>query len=483
MRRISYTGTGQAMRSVLLGLLTSEEVLKVIEPYWQKSGLFAEANKEANLIGRWAVGYFSKYRKPIGRKVFDYFDNWQERNKDKTLGAMTDKLLQTLNAEFTAEEINHKFVLDQAHKLFTHVRQAKLIDALRAEQERPESTDGDFNAVLAEFSKPLLLSAKSGQAAHTGIAEAFSEQKNEVLVKYPGAAGEFFGDDLCRSGFVVFQAADKKGKTNWLMDVAWRAVLQRRKVMFFTVGDLTMHQVKIRFGVRAAKRPHKASPEVLIPTDMREVGGHWEVTHKAKSYTSALTAEEVERAWTDVYENKVKSSVPHLMIWEYPSDSCKASEVASVAMLNANQGWVPDVIVIDYVDLLAPENGLAETRDQIDVTWKKLNALRQELNCLVLTASQSNAAAYDVKLQRMNNFSGNKKKNAHATGIIGINQTNEEKGLGIQRLNWTVRREADFQENRTLVCAGCRPINNPCILSAYPKLEYGGGEDPSKGDA
>src|SRR5439155_1574088 len=67
------------------------------------------------------------------------------------------------------------------------------------------------------------------------------------LVEYEGAVGEFFRGSFERDNFVAFMAPTKAGKTFWLVDVAYRAVRQRKRVAFFEVGDLSERQIKMRF--------------------------------------------------------------------------------------------------------------------------------------------------------------------------------------------------------------------------------------------
>ena len=90
-------------------------------------------------------------------------------------------------------------------------------------------------------------------------------------------------------------------------------------------------------------------------------------------------------------------------------------------------GWLPDVIVIDYADLLAAESSRTEGRDTINGTWKALRALSQELHGLVVTATQSDANSATTGLLTRANFSEDKRKFAHITGMNGLNQNNEEK--------------------------------------------------------
>ena len=109
-----------------------------------------------------------------------------------------------------------------------------------------------------------------------------------------------------------------------------------------------------------------------------------------------------------------------------------------------------------------------EGRDRIDETWKHLRFLSQMFHCLVVTATQSDTLCYNANIITKRNFSGDKRKNAHVTGMIGLNQKDpEEKEIGVTRLNWVVMRERAFSVHKCVYVAGCLAIANPAIRSTY----------------
>ena len=135
-------------------------------------------------------------------------------------------------------------------------------------------------------------------------------------------------------------------------------------------------------------------------------------------------------------------------------------------------GWgreegIPDIVVIDYADILKMDVPGLDKRDQINGTWKQLRALSQSLHCLVVTATQSDASSYKMETIQMGNFSEDKRKHAHVTGTVGLNQTKEENRLGVMRLNWIVAREHQFNSYKCGHVAGCLDIANPDIKSTF----------------
>lgn len=108
-----------------------------------------------------------------------------------------------------------------------------------------------------------------------------------------------------------------------------------------------------------------------------------------------------------------------------------------------------EVIIIDYVDLLNPDEQiyrLSDERHRQEMTMRKLKELAMELDVLVITATQ--ASSIDAELLQEADFVLKREHLAEAKGkvrpvdyLISINRTNEEKRQGICRLYLEAIRE------------------------------------------
>lgn len=307
----------------------------------------------------------------------------------------------------------------------------------------------------------------------------FRDRDNEVFVKY--MESDVLWDEVVSISYVGkhdtydltvpkhhnFVANDCIVHNSFvLMDFAWRAMLQRRKVAFFAVGDMSQNQMMRRFMIRAAKRPMR-SGTVKIPKgitfdlDTNEIV----VDHDERVFEDSLDWRIAFEACKEVMEVKAKSRESLLRLSTHPNSTLNVQGINSILQTWDREEWSPDIIVIDYADILAPPTGVADTRDQINMTWKQLRSLSQSRHCLVLTATQADAASYKAETLGRSNFSEDKRKYAHVTGMIGLNATAEEKDLGVMRLNWIVRREEEYSEGKCVVCAGCLAIGNPFMKS------------------
>lgn len=93
--------------------------------------------------------------------------------------------------------------------------------------------------------------------------------------------------------------------------------------------------------------------------------------------------------------------------------------------------------------------------------------LAQKWHALLVSATQADAASFNRPTMDESNFSEDKRKFGHVTGMLGINQTPDEKDRGVQRLNWIVLREDEFSTARCVHVAGCRSIARPVIRSSF----------------
>jgi len=292
---------------------------------------------------------------------------------------------------------------------------------------------------------------------------AFDKEEDRPLISYPRQLDSFLGRSMVRGKLIAWMGPDKVGKSFWLLDAAFRAVKNRRRVAYFDVGDMDEDDVLLRLGSRVSRIPHKGQlghwhPKLVTPNG--------EMERERKKHKRLLSGAEAFRA--------CKKSFRGLDVFRlrcFSNSTIDVYGIMSVLQGWEREGWVADVVVIDYADILAPPAGVRDTLDQIDTTWKQLRRLSQEMDCLVLTATQSNADAYQNKSKVLGrrHFSGRKTKLAHVNGMLGINMTSGEKEVEVTRLNWVVRRDGPFTEQLYQTVAGCLAISNPAVVVAGGK--------------
>lgn len=465
---------GNDVRRLLTGLITNKVVVGSISEKWEKEGLFD--SRWANLIAGWAIRYYRKYNKAPGRQIAQMFDRWSEEgDQDPEIIRMVEKFLTSLSEDYARRkrDVEPRSYIDLAGEYFNKVRLLRLSDAMKADIER-----GQVEKAQEKFDKSFKIEVATGKSISVfrdkaAVYRAFKEV-SKPLIAYPGALGKFFGDSLERDGFISFEGPEKRGKTWILLDVAWQAMKQGNKVAFFEVGDLSEGQIMRRFMIRASGRPLKPTekdsplkvPTMLGPPTGTGEGVLPEILHKEYNFTKPLSEKVAWRACQKIV-HKYGPKEDQMRLEVHPNSTLSVSGMNRILDGWDRQGWKPDVVVVDYADILAPERGGIDTREQINVTWKGLRTLSQKRHILVVTATQTNAASYEAHTISRKHFSENKLKRAHVTGSVGISQNDEEKEIGVIRFNWLVGREWAYDERKCVYCAGCLGLAAPLMHSTF----------------
>lgn len=457
--------TSSDERQILIGMIVNDSVCGRLASHW-KSNLFK--NKWANLVAKWCVNYFEKYNKAPNKHIKNLYSSWSSKAKSKDLVELVEKFLASLSGEYETlnEDINSEYLIDLAGKHFNKVRIEQLAEEIQGDID---GGDSDKAWERLTITKPVEIGIQEGIDI-LGDEEAWRdafENKPEPLITFSGDLGLFFEDRLERDGLISFMAPEKRGKSFWLIEMAYKAMLQRKKVLFFDAGDMSRNQILRRLASRIALRPMRATT-VKIPTRMKVVGGVPKVKFKTKTYKDNLSWQKVWKACEKVRTKKCKTTVPLFKVHCYPNGTLHLRMVEEIIKQHESEQWIPDVIVIDYADILNMNYNGVEGRDRIDMLWSHLRRISQMYHCLVITATQADADSYDKTTIGMKNFSNDKRKLAHVTGMIGLNMTDTEKDLDVIRLNWIVRREGFYSSRNCVFVAACRSLCRSAIVSAFP---------------
>lgn len=463
-------------QTILTALITNQGVLAAVAARWDKE-LFS--SQYSNTIASWCIRHFEKYGEPPRRSITAYFREWAENRKEDGIAKEIDKVLGRMSEDWekTEEDINAGFMIDTAAKYFNEIRIRRVCEEAIADLEigqskKAEEKISSFNRInMADADESSPITDTSQVVAALG-----DEDEQETLVEYHGAIGQLLQDDMSRDNFVAFMAPEKTGKTWWLLDVAYRAMLQRRKVAFFEVGDMSKRQFMTRLYTRVVSHPSR-SPEgrwpytVSVPKEIKVMKNGAvmspKVTMNETTFDKKLTIKNTTASLDELLQKKIKTKSDPFKLWVYPAGTVTVAAIRAELQKLDRVGWSADVICVDYADILADPAKYREKRDCINQNWIMLRSLAMERHCLLVTATQADAQSYDGKLLSRKNFSEDKRKLSHATSVIGINVTGEEKEQQIARLNVVVRREGDFSSRRCVFTAQCLPLGNPCVKSCW----------------
>lgn len=243
-----------------------------------------------------------------------------------------------------------------------------------------------------------------------------------------------------------------------LIDVSCRALFYGLKVLFVSL-EMSEQDVSKRFYTALTK---DIKTEKDIEFSYLEFNGNkYEVKHRI-IHKKPLQLEKIQKRLNSLKRMFRKGDVRILAV---PSYSLSPSQLDDkIDKLIQQEQFVPDVITIDYADIMAVQSN-NEYRHQIDDIWKRLRGLAQKRKAVVFTASQSTRASLSRDVES-EDLAEDIRKLAHVTSMVAINQTQEERKNGIVRFKQLALREGE-QEFRQAVCTQCLPLGSMVTDSCF----------------
>ena len=477
-------------RRIVTGLIVSDDYIREISKVWESRLL---GSSTARLLSSWCLDYFDQYQCSPKRDIEGIFTA-RMKNLDKEHVEDVSEILSGLSHEYEREQFNFQYLLDQTYSYFQEQNLHQFVENVKGELTAGHITEAEK---LASSYHPI----EAGQvnsidpfSSAGKIKEAFAERQ-KPLIRFGKVLGQFLNQEMTRDAFVAFMGREKIGKTWLLIEIAMRANRSGCNVAFFQAGDMTENQYILRQSIYLTKRPHKEkycsdvwipvldckynqfdecdkeerecpigvfeqgdevnyeslqmafknNPEYRVCRNCKDIEGvPWLIPKPATNPLTWKEAYKAARKWRRKYKKQFRLST-------YANETLSVSEIkAMLDIWERNEEFIPDVIIIDYADLLTSDPDIRglDFRNRQNIIWQRLRALSQQRHCLVITATQAAASSYGKTLLSMSDFSEDKRKYAHVTAMYGLNQTDEEKRIGIMRINQIVVREDDFSTNK-----------------------------------
>lgn len=451
-------------RLVLTGMIVNDRILRTL---FNRLGGNTRPfrSKFSNTIAKWCLEHCAKYKEAPKDAISNRFVQFQEKTKDTDTVELVEEFLSSLNKDYEtlAEEMNPALIIDRAAELFTAVAAEKAIKLMGAALEI-----GDTESLVEASASFKAIDFKPGHEPDIfdleQIKEWIKEEDSDRLIEWPQGLGEFLGDSFARDSFISFAGPEKRGKSYWLAEVVWQALKQKKSVLYYVVGDMGEKQAMKRLLSRITRLPLKTRM-VRRPTGFIKKEDEWTVT-STEQEKSKMTSKAASTAMSKL-KRYLATDEPKLRTKIYEASSICAGDIEQQIADMIDEGWMPDVVVIDYADILTAEAHAKhlEYRHQLNETWMVMRRISQRFRLCLVTATQTAASSYDAATIRKTDFSEDKRKAAHVTGMLGINQTAKEKVQGIYRLNWIFNRENGWADYQCVHTAGDLSIGCPCMVS------------------
>jgi len=508
--RIKRNKWGDLERQIVIGLISDGDFAARLVPILQRDHL---TSSFARLLMRWCANYYKEYGKVPGKEIQNIF---RSKQRDGSIDEADEELIETFLDDVIRDyngntKHNTDYLIDRTFKYIKRQTLQLLSEDIQTYLSQGQE-DAAENLVNEYYRIEDSVSDIVDPLKPEIIKQAYAASPTPI-VEYPGVYGSLINPVLTRSSLVAFMGIEKRGKSWVLLELAMRAARQRRSVAFFQVGDMDQAQQVQRIGTYLTRAPHMTylAGKILVPcldclhnqTDQckskkrkcatgvmldenvglkvdydeavqdgyspctacrrdknsQYVGAHWKVEKEVEAHTEQDVIEAAERFKKNFGKSK-------LLLESQPAGTVTLSHIQSVLKAQERiHGFVPDVIVIDYADILMAEKE-RDFRHKQNELWTGLRALSQEYHALVVTATQADAAAYEKETISIKNFSEDKRKLAHVTAALSLNQTDQEKKEGVLRIAMLLARGIPFSAEYQVRVLQSLTIGQP-FLGSY----------------
>ena len=502
-------------RRICIGLICADEYAKEIQKRWEPKYLTSAA---ARIIAQWCLEYYDKYQKSPKSDIEGiYVQKLKEQQIRKEQGEDIEDILDGLNSEYEGHNFNVEYLLDQTKVYFQDRRLTLFVEEVTALRQSGDLAGAEVLATSYALPEQEEQSCIDPFESAERIKVVFST-KTKPIIQFPGALGEFINDQLVRDGLVGFMGPEKRGKSWILMEIAMQGIKQGCNVAFFQAGDMSEAQMIRRLCIYLSKKSdqerycrklhfpvldcvhnqndscEKAERQCAfgvfdkVPEEFNVIkkaelkiafkaNPDYEPCHNCKNIRGAIWLKKRDvvppLTWKEAYRKVRKFRSKHhnkLRLSTYPNETLSVHEINSLlALWEKQDNFIPDIIIIDYADILLADADCLkmDLRNQQNKIWQRLRRLSQEKHCLVVTATQADAASFESRTLKLHNFSEDKRKFGHCTSMYGINQDDpEEKELRVMRLNELVIREGASSTFRQVRLLQCLEMGRP-FLGSY----------------
>lgn len=433
-------------RDLLIGLITSEKFCREICPVLNPRLLEVEY---AKIVSGWIKDFYTNFKKAPQKDIMKIYRSRCEEISDEDLQDNVLTFIEKVCRDYDdLKNFNDDYMLDQTI-VYLKGRSLKNL----SEDIDSYLTTGDIHKAENTITKYKSIEKSSGKAVsllfnREAIVNSFT-QDDELLFTFPGAYGSVVGD-VHREDFISYLAPMKRGKTFALIDAGVTAIQNGLKVVHVSL-EMSESQMLKRYWICLSGQLNKDNDEINY-SYFEKNEDKWEIKHKTIS-RKAVSIEEVEKKQKHLRRLFRGGDIRVLAV---PAYSWNVERLdAELDQLAQQENYIPDVIIIDYADIMAPsEKG--DYRNQLDGIWKRLRGMAQKRKAVVFTASQSGRASIDKNVDSKD-IAEDIRKLAHITSMVSLNQTPAEKQAGILRLKQLAVREGE-QEFREAVCTQCLSI-------------------------
>ena len=373
------------------------------------------------------MGFFDEFKKAPGEHIADLCED-KLNGKDKSLGKLYSSTLENLYE--IKDSINGSFIKSKLDE-FVRAQNLKvgLVSAARAAQE--DRLDDAENIIRKTLDKKILLFDPGFVLSDPkGVSKVLKTSQND-LVKLK--INEFDRREICpaRGELFLIMGLVNTGKSFFLNHVGVSALTQKKRVLHITL-EMSWKKVMRRYFQNIFGISKHEEPQVIPIFEKDDEGNCHAITFRETVPKLTFSTPRISSIISEKLE-KIKKSNKKLIVKQFPTRQLTIPQLrAFIDNLIEYYNFIPDVILIDYPDLMKID--VNNKRVHTGVVLEEIRGLGVEYNAAIVAPTQSNREGYKTRWLSGQNTAEDHSKYATADIVVTMNQTDEENERKILRL-------------------------------------------------
>lgn len=374
-------------------------------------------------IAERAITYIEQYARPPRAHIRDLLEDELRRADEGPLLGRTLAAMEELEAELQPE-----YVLEKLEE-FVALRQLAMVIS--------DAADAVHAGKLEEAREHLYAlnaTLRPGWSVGTFLTDtdkslSFLDRRDEDFFSSGIDLLDDRGVRPARKQLLLLIAAAKKGKSWALVEIGKRALLHRKRVLHVSLEnseELTSQRyVQALFAMTSER-----VATIRVPVFKKDALGHC-IDMQFDSRTPELLSSET-RSKVARKLHGLKKRAP-LLIKEFPTSTLTIGHLNSfLDMLERQQHFVPDIMLVDYPDLMAIDS--AALRVDTGRLFRELRGIAVARNIAIAAVTQGNRSSADARVVSHTHVAEDWSKIGTADTILTYSQTASEHDLGLARI-------------------------------------------------
>ncbi len=438
-------------KDFVTSLIMSDKCCQTLLPYTKLTYFDIDYSRT---IVSWIIEYFKKFKNAPKQDITSLYRTHCDEIQDEALKELILNYIQELGK--TEIQINNEDYLVDKGKDFIDYKALKIYtEELNAcletrSMDKARKVQQEYKKVsTAEINECDLMDLGDKSIIENALA-----QEEEVLFTLPGVMNNVFGN-IHRHDYILLLAPPKRGKTWLLQKIAIEGMKQRLNVVFVSM-EMTREE-----NIQRMWKALWGTESGLIPDGVYETCRFVEDTSEEGKYRCEVIDVNVKNKGKSVtaLQKRLRANngyMGHLKVIAYPAFGASVVDITNRIEELAEEGFVTDLLVIDYQDITKPIGGGSEVRNQLDLISKHLRGFSMSFHCATVSASQTNRMGLSASQVTGESIAEDFRKLAHVTSMVSMEQTPKMKKQHLMRLRNIAMRNGESSE--------------PCIFPQCLKL-------------